>query len=106
MLKFFLKAWLGITAIGISILMYDSCEQQKIIEYEKSLPKQPKWDSATSPTYQKLMIQRRRFEERHKNDKMRKKKDKPVQDSLTKEQLLQREWIEDMVESEIENKMD
>lgn len=52
------------------------------------------------------MIQRRRFEERHKNDKMRKKKDKPVQDSLTKEQLQQREWIEDMVESEIENKMD
>ena len=106
MLKFFLKAWLGITAIGISILMYDSCEQQKQIEYENSLPKQPEWDSATSPTYQELMIQRRRFEERHKNDKMRKKKDKPVQDSLTKEQLQQREWIEDMVESEIENKMD
>ena len=106
MLKFFLKAWLGITAIGISILVYDGCEKQKQIEYENSLPKQPEWDSATSPTYQELMIQRRRFEERHKNDKMRKKKDKPVQDSLTKEQLQQREWIEDMVESEIENKMD
>lgn len=106
MIKFFLKAWLVLVLICIVILFYDDYKKEKQREYERSLPKQPEWDTATSPTYQELMRQLRKFEERHKHEKLTKQKNIPVQDSLTKEQIRQREWIEDEVESEIENRLD
>ena len=105
MRKLFLKAVLILSTIAFIISYYDNYKKQKQMEYEQSLPPKPAWDTATSPTYQHLKEVERKLEERMQNNK-RQQKSKQMADSLTEEQRQQLQWIEDQVESEIENKMD